>query len=303
MTNILQTEEGNSLKKNGVCRRPWAIAYVVLLFLCILPRSVAAGMVTLHPTAGIGATTTVDVVIDTHGESVNAIEGELSYPVLQLLPGVVQTGSSLNALWIERPSAEDGRIPFAAMIPGGFTGVGTLFSISFDTLQSGDVSLTLGSVRMLGSDGGATPVTRDASMEVAVTSKQGLPAPVADHQLPTIETIQQIPGTQATEGHPLVSVRAFDAQTGIASIEYQETDGEPPSDTSWVKGGDVYQPSRAGKTVYIRVTDAAGNVKMSSVEIPLLFWDRMDVRLIAGTLLLILGMISAIVWRKKRSKE
>ena len=72
----------------------------------------------------------IGVFVNTEGELVNAIEGEVIFPPdLEFVE--IRDGNSILNLWIKRPQLKEaGQVSFAGVIPGGyFGGRGYLFSL------------------------------------------------------------------------------------------------------------------------------------------------------------------------------
>ncbi|MBI3115046.1 MAG: hypothetical protein HYZ09_00960 [Candidatus Kerfeldbacteria bacterium] len=87
-------------------------------------RSVGAAVVSLSPpalTIARGETVSVQVVVDTEGESVNVIQGVVTYPTELVDIVEVRRGSSILTLWPEPPTIDRARgiVRFVGGVPNG----------------------------------------------------------------------------------------------------------------------------------------------------------------------------------------
>ncbi|OGG38054.1 hypothetical protein A2116_00540 [Candidatus Jorgensenbacteria bacterium GWA1_49_17] len=117
---------------------------------------------------GVGEELLVDVIVDVGDETLNAVEGELVFPVeLVKVVGVFERDSVIT-FWLEKPHFDeaDGRIKWSGVTPGGFGNVlspfglqpARLFSIIFEGKNVGTGQIGFGNVRALRNDGEGTLV-------------------------------------------------------------------------------------------------------------------------------------------------
>ena len=96
-----------------------------------------------------------DIVLDTEGANVNAVELELVFPsdILEVLD--ISRGGSVISLWIEDPyfSNTEGSISFIGGMPGGFAGEGIIGSITLLAKNTGNVTVSFLNTRVLLNDG------------------------------------------------------------------------------------------------------------------------------------------------------
>ncbi len=121
-------------------------------FAALLPRPGAAAV--LSPsvsgtTAALGSVITVDVLLDSQGDVINAVEAVLRYDPDQLLVLDVSRGKSFLTLWAEEPHlVRPGEIALAGGIPDGSLVVGgNVVSLTFKTLRTGPVIVQVDSTR------------------------------------------------------------------------------------------------------------------------------------------------------------
>ncbi len=155
--------------------RHFAFIFLIITAGVTVGRSAGAAVVSLSPpalTIARGETVPVQVVVDTEGESINVIQGAVTYPTELVDIVEVRRGSSILTLWPEPPTVDHARgvVRFVGGVPNGriardaevltllvagqHSGSGLM---SFDTSQS----------TVLLNDGAATP-----------TPVSGLPVPL-----------------------------------------------------------------------------------------------------------------------------
>lgn len=105
----------------------------------------------------------VHLILDTEGESLNAIEGELA--IRSGTSHEIRDGNSLISLWITKPMKGD-TISFAGITPGGFSGShGLLFSMVLD--ESDEVLFRKGLAYRSDGTGTAIALSRGERREVS----------------------------------------------------------------------------------------------------------------------------------------
>ncbi len=129
----------------------------------------------------VGSTFDVSLILDTGGETVNAIEAELRFPP-QLLQVTSPTAArSVISIWASPPtySNQEGFVRFQGGVPapGLKTSSGVLSVVSFRAVQPGEVTLNFsGNSRVLLADGRGTNIlgtTFGARYRIAIPPPQG----------------------------------------------------------------------------------------------------------------------------------
>ena len=134
---------------------------IPVLVFCLYPLSVGAAELRLQTddkTINRGQDFLISVFLDTGSESVNAVEGKISFPNQFLQLKEIRDGNSVVNFWIRRPdTTSDDSISFSGITPGGFSGKGKfLFSIVFRALASPQVTIRWEEIRVLKNDGQGT---------------------------------------------------------------------------------------------------------------------------------------------------
>jgi hypothetical protein len=126
-----------------------SVARMAGLVACILGASLAstafaqsASSLYLYPSNGlftIGTPFTVEVRLDTGGQTVNAAEGSLTFDPVELQVTSVSAENSVFTMWVIEPEFDNikGEIRFSGGTQQGFSGAaGTLVSITFTPLRN-----------------------------------------------------------------------------------------------------------------------------------------------------------------------
>lgn len=104
----------------------------------------------------------VRVLLNTEGESINAIEGKIGFPADLLEVKEIRDGNSIINFWVERPSLSKFYIPYSGIIPGGYMDKeGLIFSVVFRAKKEGIGAIQTEGLLVLLNDGKGT----EAKME------------------------------------------------------------------------------------------------------------------------------------------
>ena len=140
----------------------WGLSVAVALCF-FLPAVVDAATLRLSPDTGVyqaGGTFSVNVLVNTAGESINAAEGTISFDPAQLSVVSVRKGS-IFSLWAVEPaySNSNGTITFGGGSPSGYRGsAGTALTITFRTKGAGTARVNFQNASVLAADGRGTNI-------------------------------------------------------------------------------------------------------------------------------------------------
>lgn len=100
----------------------------------------------------------VNVSLNTEGESINTLEGDLKYDEKFINAEAVNIGGSFISFWVEKPDTKtEGIIHFSGITPGGISGPKSeVFKVIFRTQNIGDTVLSLKNVSLFLNDGKGT---------------------------------------------------------------------------------------------------------------------------------------------------
>ena len=140
--------------------------FIAAVFLCLYLCSwitVQAADVILSPASGsysANQTFTVSVQADPKGDSVNAVEAELSFDTSTLSVVSVSKTGSVFSLWTTEPTYSNsaGTISFGGGSPTPFTSRSTLVTVTFRAVAEGEGTVSFTSASALAADGLGTDV-------------------------------------------------------------------------------------------------------------------------------------------------
>lgn len=261
--------------------------------------------------AARAATVTVTsstIRINTEGQSVNAIEGHLTFNPQKFSVADIYDGGSVVDIWIQAPtfSNQNGTIDFSGIIPGGMVAAsGTVLSFRLAPLaQGGTAGFLSVSARALLNDGLGTPapltiVNASFILGGPATASPTVSMMPPDPFLPQIGRDPDICG-----GGYFVAFSATDQQSGIDHYEILENDG-----TVWHNATSPHCLADQGLSspVYIRAIDKAGNFRI--VKLPASHQPQKVMQVLVWVLavgfgiLIVSGISFFLAWRKKRERE
>jgi hypothetical protein len=160
---------------------------IALTFLCLVlvvpvilqqpetAQASASMSVGSNPTIGVGQDISVQVNVNTGGQSANAFEATFSYPS-SLFDGVRGTyAGSICTLPISQPDPDGGTASISCGRPSGYTGSGLVATIVLHAKAPGDGSFGLSGCTVLANDGQGTDISGGCSgRSISVT---GVPTP------------------------------------------------------------------------------------------------------------------------------
>lgn len=149
-----------------MARRILIIIFLSCLSLFLFfPSNSRAATLSLSPPKGslsVGSTFSVSILLDTEGQSVNALEIALSFPPDMLQIVSPSTGQSVIGIWTATPKFDNvnGKMDLQGGIPGGITSANALIStVTFRVKSVGEASVRfLDKSRVLLNDGLGTDV-------------------------------------------------------------------------------------------------------------------------------------------------
>ena len=123
-------------------------------------------------TVKTGEVFTANLLLDTGGQSINTIEGDLKYDAKVLQAEVINIGNSFISLWIEKPNKETlGKIHFSGVVPGGISvKQGEIFRVIFRAKTIGNTNLLFANANLFINDGlGTKAETKIENKSIKIT--------------------------------------------------------------------------------------------------------------------------------------
>ncbi len=155
-------------------------AALFLVLLLLFTRTAFAANLQISPASGsysVGQTFTTTIQIDPSGDSVNAVEAELTFDKSVLSVVNVSKTGSVFSLWTTEPTFSNtaGTISFGGGSPTPFSSRSNLLTVTFRTLSNGTGAIAFGTASALAADGRGTDVLEGkngASFTVAAATTQ-----------------------------------------------------------------------------------------------------------------------------------
>jgi hypothetical protein len=245
--------------------------FFILLVIVIVPRSVSAASFyfgTDTQTVSDDTVFEVGVFVDTEGELINAVSGDISIPADVSIERV-EDGQSLITLWTKRPSVGDGSITYEGIIPGGFSGKDLyLFSFFARASRVGSLSFASTHDRVLLNDGLGTDTSiHEGNLMLTVLSTTGEDVTGEEDRIPPEGfTPVIITDPSLYEGKMTLVFSATDKQSGIDHFEVAEYRAGLAalfSGKNWVPAASPYLLlDQTGRSlVGVRAVDKSGNIR------------------------------------------
>lgn len=142
--------------------------FIILSALFAFPFFVSANTLGISPSVGsyqVGKTFPVNVYVTSTAEPVNAISGNITFPVDKLQVVSISKTSSILSLWVTEPTYSNnaGTINFEGVVPNpGFQGsAGRIITINFKVIGKGDAVVKFSSAQLLANDGNGTNILKN----------------------------------------------------------------------------------------------------------------------------------------------
>jgi hypothetical protein len=223
----------------------------------------------------------IDVLLDTQGEAVNAVEGTLVFPQNFLALSRISDGDSAVNFWLQKPKLESGgRLTFSGIIPGGWNGKGKVFSAVFRALEEGDVSVELSNLKVFLNDGEGTAAKVEMNPYEFTIDREaetgGLETATAkDIEPPEFFSISLMKEESVFDGKWFVVFGTQDKQSGVDHFEVAER--KPgflgfgkPSAREWVFAESPYVLKDQGlkNDIWVKAVDGAKNERIAFLSAP-----------------------------------
>jgi hypothetical protein len=288
---------------------------IALAILTAVPAAASAATVYLEPmrtTLSVGDTTVVTVKINSEGQVLNTVDGEITLksPTGNLAVQEFSLANSAFGLWPRTPSlsADLHTVSFVGGVPGGFNIEGaTVFKMIVEAKKEGTITIAPQNLSVFLSDGNGTKVavkTKPITIKVGA-KRAGAPAindwsaTVASDITPPEDFIIVF-GQEKTlfSGKRFAFFSAVDNQSGIERYEVSEN-GAPA-----VRSGSTYVLQNQDEKVKLEVVayDKAGNKKTASYSgVP---GESRTVWPYVVVLVIVLAAAGGFAYRKmKRNKQ
>lgn len=224
----------------------------------------------------------VTVRLNTQGESINAVSGEVKINPQLGAPKAITDSASILTYWIERPQfdAGSGVVKFSGSLPGGYKGPdGVLFTLVFSA-YNGEVladAVTMQNERVLRSDGLGSRVKsastglnldpRTLVFDNDLSKKIFLDFNRKDNVPPEVFTPQIARDPNIYNGKWFISFNTTDKQSGVDHYEIQETKTGRINSGRWkiIDSPYLLEDQELQSYIYVIAIDRQGNERVIKV--------------------------------------
>jgi len=252
----------------------------------------------------------VNLLLDTQGETANAVGGTITYPTDLLQLKEIRDGNSLVNFWVDKPTDTANGIIFSGITPGGYTGQsGSIMSLIFTAKRDGQGSISIKNGELLRNDGtgSAIPFTiSNFQFSVAQnTQNVGVQVPaIKDIEAPESFVPEVGRDQNLFDGKWFVAFVAEDKGSGIAAYEVKETRSRIFDLSKWTQTDSPYLLSDQDlhSYIYVKAIDKSGNEKIERVspKYPLPFYENLDDWSILITIIAFLWLYKKLIWKKHK---
>lgn len=249
----------------------------VLMFFAVSQAAHAATVYfnSSQTSAGINNEFEVRLLLDTAGENINAIEGQILFPSDSLSLVDIREGDSIVDIWLQKPAlSQENSIVFSGITPGGFSGVyeplnpdkkfGKILSMIFKARKAGQVLFEQQNVRVLLNDGKGTPANSTLTpLIMNITDQPGI---LSEQMMPDITPPEPFFPEIAMDpaiynGKYFVVFSTQDKGTGVDHYEIREGSG------NFVAAESPYllRNQNLDEEVDIKAVDKSGNERTAII--------------------------------------
>jgi hypothetical protein len=212
----------------------------------------------------------LEVLLDTAGDEINAVEGTLRFSGDSVRVQGVEDGGSPLSFWLVPPTFGERDVRFSGVVPGGISGDAVvLFRIITEGVRVGTSTVSLVDTQVLRNDGSGTSVELSA-IPHTITVSTDVPRTVYDPNdvIPPGAFIVTLTRSPALGGGWMAVFAAEDKETGIAYYEAQESLWGNVDETAWERVTSPYELSDQWRAHYlfVKAVDRNGNSTITSVS-------------------------------------
>ena len=213
---------------------------------------------------------TITIKLDTKGDVVNAVEGDILIPIDILKIKDISDGRSVINFWIEKPSVlKDNIIHFSGITPGGFSrNDNILFKIVLIGKKPGESQIYINNIHTLKNDGlGSEIVTTQIPFSISITDKIfdffSFGNIEEDKELPESFTPFVSSDPNLFNGKYFLNFVTQDKISGIDHYEVREGDWGVSNNT---ESPYLLTNQNLNVKIYIKAVDKKGNVRIEVIE-------------------------------------
>ena len=290
-------------------------SFSLLVFSLTLTKSAMAAEVyfgTEGKEFGIEKNFEIKVFLNTEGESVNAIEGEIVFSTSTLEFQEIRDGASFISFWVNKPFFNGNSVIFSGILPGGYTGTqGYLFSLVFRAREVGEMTIDAENMRVLRNEpAGSQALLKISSLKLQIKEQSLVPEFLFpdDTELPEPFTPQITKDPTIFDGKRFLVFAAQDKSSGIDHYEVKEQtkfhEGE------WIVAESPYllKDQKLHSTIFVKAIDKKGNERtaMLAAGNQPSFKEKYVLQIIFGIIIVgaaVVFLLWRIVWPRLSLKK
>lgn len=276
----------------------------VCLFVTYPAFAASIRVVTPEGPVKVGEEFFVPIILDTQGESVNAIEGNLAFPHSLLEIVDIESGDSIINFWIEKPQRQGAeKIIFSGITPGGFVGAKqNIFTVVFRAKELGLGNIHGSKFQVLRHDGMGTALpleinTAWVQVNTSTSDNFFVQPQREDREIPENFNPFIIQDQHLFFGKYTLIFSSQDKGSGIDHYEVKEG---KTANYEVVESPYMLKNQALDTDIFIKAVDNFGNERIIVIEgeNKISWYENYKKFGIIGTLLLFVGALFFIVWLK-----
>lgn len=213
----------------------------------------------------VGSQFNIDLIINTEGEAINAIEGSITFQNDFLEVKEFSDGDSIINFWLQKPKlTPSNQISFSGITPGGYNGnQGKVFSIMFQSLKEGEADINFSNLKILLNDGSGTAAqvkTTAMKIKISASIEASVSAPTqkTDNEPPETFVPEIASSTDIFDGQWFLVFATQDKISGVDHYEVKE---------GWrgfivAESPYLLKNQNLDQTIYVKAVDKSGNERI-----------------------------------------
>jgi len=290
----------------------FTLSFCILIFaFCIEDIVYAAELNLISHTQeiNVGQQFQVDVILNTEGEQINAIEGKITFPRDLLELKKINDGNSIINFWIEKPkSAPEGQIVFSGIVPGGYNdSQGLILSITFLAKKEGSGLIEIQNAKTLLNDGKGTEAKlKIFNFQFSIFKEspaiQPLVPKIKDLEPPENFKPEIASDPTIFKGKYFLVFATQDKGSGIDHYEVLESRNQKIENRNWrtVESPYLLKDQKLKSFIYVKAVDKAGNERIATLapRYSLKWYEKWENWII----IIIVTFILYLLWKVIKSK-
>jgi len=299
----------NNIKVSLSTKHIFIFVAICFLFAGVQVRAAEIFFGVSDENIGLNTKFEVEIFINTQGESVNAIEGQIIFPSDILELKEIRDANSIINFWIDKPENNlSGQVNFSGIIPGGYQGErGLLFSLIFLSKNQGRGTINIQATKALLNDGNGTAALLSISPYQFTISGTGTASSVStiiDKERPESFIPKVVSDPNLFDGKYFLVFATQDKGSGIDHYEIKEAKYKSfDFFAKWITAESPYalHDQKLKSYIFIKAVDRSGNMQIEGIspQNPLAWYENYLVWFIIIITVLILMLAIKKIWEKR----